>query len=76
VIEGDPDYNHQELLTIPAARPGRERTRITAPLAEAGYRRCCPWRGGDRFDSLREGLSVTKLLTTSESSFVKPRGLP
>jgi len=75
VIEGDPDYTiwNYNYYLLPDLDATHE---ITAPLAEAGYRALLPVaRGLTVSVSLREGLRVTKLLTPSESSFVKPEGL-
>lgn len=48
---------------------------ITAPLQDGGYRVMLPVAHGIQVDeTLREGLSVTKLLTTSNSSFSKVAG--
>jgi ABC-2 type transport system permease protein len=74
VIEGDENYTvwSYNYYLLPDLNPASE---ITAPLAEGSYRVLVPVAKGMSIEAdLREGLTVTGLLTTSESSFVKPEG--
>ena len=74
VIEGDENYTvwNYNYYLLPDLNPTSE---ITAPLADGNYRVLVPVAKGLNIASdVREGLTVTGLLTTSESSFVKPEG--
>lgn len=74
VIEGDGDhciYGYYHYLLPDIAEHD-----ITAPLLKAGYNVLMPVAEGIVVrEQLREGLGVTKLLTTSDASFAKLDGL-